>query len=82
MKLRQKPLDAIVMLGTGMPTLAPIVDASKRGGPPVISCMLCLAWRTIQNIEDRHPDLQTLMKWIEADDWFDRLAASRPYTQR
>ena len=36
-------VDAIVMLGTGMPTLGPILAA--RGRAPVSSCMSALAWR-------------------------------------
>lgn len=76
--LRDKPLDAIVMLGTGMPTLAPIASAAGWDGPPVMSCMLCLAWRTIQAIEGTPPARDNVMKWIQCADWSERLAASRP----
>lgn len=72
--LRDKPLDAIVMLGTGMPTLAPIAAAAGWDGPPVMSCMLCLAWRTIQAIDNHPPEPETLMKWIGAEHWAARLA--------
>jgi maleate isomerase len=36
-------LDAIAMLGTGMPTLLPILRTPFHAGVPVISCMLALA---------------------------------------
>lgn len=76
-QLRDKPLDAIVMLGTGMPTLAPIADVAGWSGPPVMSCMLCLAWRTIEAIEGDTPSSETLMGWIRAEDWSGRLTANR-----
>ena len=59
-------VDAIVMLGTGMPTLGPILERSGRGGPPTISCMLCLVWRSVQAI---HPEDAVLADWIKGDPW-------------
>lgn len=79
-RMRDKPLDAIVMLGTGMPTLAPIAGAAHWEGPPLMSCMLCLAWRTIQAIEEVPPARDNVMKWIQCVGWSERLAASRPLT--
>lgn len=79
-RMRDKPLDAIVMLGTGMPTLAPIAGAAHWDGPPLMSCMLCLAWRTIQAIEGTPPARDNVMKWIQCVGWSERLAASRPLT--
>lgn len=77
-RLRDKPLDAIVMLGTGMPTLAPIAAAAGWDGPPVMSCVLCLAWRTIMAIEGRAPDAENVMRWIDGTGWSARLSALRP----
>lgn len=76
--LRAQALDAIVMLGTGMPTLAPIAAAAPADGPPVMSCMLCLAWRTILAVEGRAPDASSVMDWVGGTGWAARLAASRP----
>ena len=73
--LRNKPVDAIVMLGTGMPTLAPIAESAGWDGPPVMSCMLCLAWRTVESIEGRTPSADTISTWISGAGWSDRLAA-------
>ena len=71
--LRDKPLDAIVMLGTGMPTLAPIASVANWDGPPVMSCMLCLAWRTIQAVDGKTPKASELRRWIRGEDWAKRL---------
>jgi len=74
--LREKPVDAIVMLGTGMPTLAPIAGAAGWDGPPVISCMLCLAWRTVQAVDGRAPSADSVMSWINGTHWSARLKAA------
>ena len=37
LSLQKKELDAIVMLGTGMPTLKPVLDCKYWKGPPVTS---------------------------------------------
>lgn len=75
--LRDKPVDAIVMLGTGMPTLTPIADAAGWDGPPVLSCMLCLAWRTVLAVEDRAPEADSVMDWVNGTGWSARLEAHR-----
>ncbi|KAA2235213.1 maleate cis-trans isomerase family protein [Salinarimonas soli] len=62
-------LDAVVMLGTGMPTLRPILERPRLGRAPVMSCMLCLAWRTVLQVEGRSPTQESLLAWIEASDW-------------
>ncbi len=68
-RLRDSPLDAIVMLGTGMPTLAPIAKAAGWDGPPVMSSVLCLAWRAILAIEGEAPSAANVMRWINGTDW-------------
>ncbi|WP_431283814.1 maleate cis-trans isomerase family protein [Humitalea sp. 24SJ18S-53] len=64
-------LDAIVMLGTGMPTLRPILG--WKGGTPVVSCMLSLAWRSVCAIEGRAPDRTSLEAYMRGDGWGARL---------
>lgn len=76
-KLRRPEHDAIVMLGTGMPTLKPIADVAGDGGPPVLSCMLCLAWRSVQQIEGQNPSAKTVRALSNGDGWAERLAAGR-----
>ena len=73
--LREKPVDAIVMLGTGMPTLAPIAMAIGWDGPPVMSCMLCLAWRTVHAVDGQALSPHSLMSWINGTHWSGRLRA-------
>jgi maleate cis-trans isomerase len=78
--LEDKPLDAVVMLGTGMPTLAPIADAIGWRGAPVMSSNLCLAWRTVEALENHAPRAPTLRSWLAGEGWTSRLAAYRNTT--
>ena len=71
--LEEKPLDAIVMLGTGMPTLAPIADSIGWKGAPVMSCNLCLAWWLVESLAKRPFSLSTLEPWLQGRGWVDRL---------
>lgn len=73
--LEGKPLDAIVMLGTGMPTLHPIADAIGWNGAPVMSCNLCLAWRAIEALEKSPPRRETLQDWLGGKGWVAQLKA-------
>ena len=64
-------VDAIAMLGTGLPTLRTILEFA--GGPvPVISPNLCLVWRAVLAAERRAPTLDSLTPWITGDCWADR----------
>jgi maleate isomerase len=73
--LEGKPLDAIVMLGTGMPTLHPIADAIGWNGAPVMSCNLCLAWRAIEALKKSPPRRETLQDWLGGKGWVAQLKA-------
>jgi maleate cis-trans isomerase len=75
--LEGKSLDAIVMLGTGMPTLMPIADAIGWDGAPVMSCNLCLAWRAVEALERQPPRRSTLEAWLGGAGWVERLMARR-----
>jgi maleate isomerase len=75
--LERKPLDAIVMLGTGMPTLRPIAAAIGWGGAPAMSCNLCLAWRAVEALERREPSLSSLTPWLGGAGWTARLTGSQ-----
>ena len=68
-----KDIDAIVMLGTGMPTLQPILDCRNWEGPPVTSCMLSLAWRTILHIDGEEPSRDNILTWSTGVEWSGRL---------
>ncbi len=58
--------DAIVMLDTGMPTLGPLLLANSVSPVPVISCMLCLAWKAVSIVDPLNTSLQA---WIRGDPW-------------
>jgi maleate isomerase len=73
--LQSTQLDAIVMLGTGMPTLRPLAALLDWDGPPVMSCNLCLAWRAVEALRRREPDAATLRPWLRGEGWAQRLQA-------
>ncbi|VCU68751.1 Maleate isomerase [Pigmentiphaga humi] len=62
--------DAILMLGTGMPTLRPLLAANASSRVPVLSCMLCLAWMGV-SLADGQP--APLEPWLKGDHWKSRL---------
>lgn len=72
-EMKGRRIDAIVLLGTGMPTLGPIRAVAETDGPPVISSMLALAWRTIAALDGRKPEQDDLRRWIAGEGWADRL---------
>jgi maleate cis-trans isomerase len=71
--LRDKPLDAIVLLGTGMPTLRPIAETIGWSGAPTMSSNFCLAWRVVEALERRSPEASTLASWLSGEGWAARL---------
>jgi len=77
-ELGEIDLDAVIMLGTGMPTLRPIRDRPRIGRAPVMSCMLCLAWRVVVAAAGDRPDATSLLRWIDDPEWGVRLLARLP----
>jgi maleate cis-trans isomerase len=75
--LAHAAVDAVVMLGTGMPTLRAIATAIGAGGAPVISCNLCLAWRSVTALKGNAPDRASLSRWLKGEHWQGRLAQAR-----
>ncbi len=71
-------VDAVVMLGTGMPTLHAIRAQPRLGRAPVLSCMLALVWRTVALVDGRVPAADDLLAWIDGAGWADsaRLTAN------
>lgn len=68
-QLRGDSLDAIVMLGTGMPSLKSILQVPQLDGAPVISCTLALAWRCALAVEGQPVSAASLQHWISGSDW-------------
>ncbi len=62
-------IDAIVMLGTGMPSLGPILARPAVDGAPVISCLLALAWRSVHAARGETADSASLRRWIAGEGW-------------
>jgi maleate isomerase len=72
-QFKGRDIDAIVMLGTGMPTLEPILKRPTVTGIPVMSCMLCLAWASIDAVTGRPPTRDALLAFIKGEGWGERL---------
>lgn len=72
-RLRGQRPDAVVLLGTGMPTLRAIAAMPRLDGAPVFSCTLALAWRCTRALEGAECSAASLLDWIGAQDWKGRL---------
>ncbi len=77
-ELRGNGLDAIVLLGTGMPSLKTIVQTPSLDGAPVFSCTLALAWRCVRAVDGAGCSADSLLEWIAAGDWKARLQQRCP----
>ncbi len=62
-------VDAVVMLGTGMPTLGPILQTPRVGAAPVLSCMLATVWDAVQRSLGAPADAASLLAFIEGAEW-------------
>lgn len=74
--MKGRAVDAIILLGTGLPTLGLILETAIGDGPPVLSSMLALAWRTIVALDGRMPEQNDLRRWIAGEVWADRFKRS------
>ena len=70
--------DAILMLGTGMATLAPLSAGYDAGLAPAVSCNLALAWAASQKRHWNDLDAADLPVWREGAHWRPRMAALFP----
>ena len=68
-QLQDLSLDAIVLLGTGMPSLQSILKVPNIGGAPVLSCTLALAWRCFSAVEGVELSSDSLRDWIVGTHW-------------
>jgi maleate isomerase len=64
--------DAILLLGTGMPTLRALQQVGGKSSMPVISCMLCLGWQAVDLLAPGGADIAP---WVEGSAWRTRLLA-------
>lgn len=71
-------VDAVVISGTGLPSLA-AMPRLNRGGPPVLSSNLCLAWALEEILAGRGADPRPVGAWLGGDaPWLGRLKARYP----
>ncbi len=61
--------DAVVMLGTGMPTLMPLLAVRGWDGPIALSCNLALAWACVEGARRGPMDKASLQSWIAGTHW-------------
>lgn len=64
-------VQAIAMLGTGLPTLPTLLRAAE-GAVPVISPNLCLMWRAMLAVTGEVPSVENLRPWISGEAWAER----------
>ena len=62
-------VQAVAMLGTGMPTLGPILGQPFVGDAPVTSCMHALAWRSICAVTGTAPSRENFLEWVRGNGW-------------
>lgn len=55
--------EAIVMLGTGLPTVSALAAHPQIAGVPVLSSMLCLIWRLVTLNDDAVSARDRLLNW-------------------
>ncbi|MEN9499383.1 MAG: hypothetical protein RIS83_1202, partial [Pseudomonadota bacterium] len=67
--MRGAGAEAIILLGTGMPSLGAILAQPEVGGAPVISCNLALIWQAIAALRGEAADGVSLRRWISGADW-------------
>jgi len=72
-RLSQSDVDAVLMLGTGMATLRPILAGRAAGLRPAISCNLALVWAASQKRRWDALEGSDLASWCQGAHWKDRL---------
>ena len=74
-ELASKKLDAIVLLGTGMPTLETVLRQAQEASPVLLSCMLCLGWAAIGAVTGQEVEQKSLLEFVRGAEWGTRLRA-------
>jgi maleate isomerase len=67
-KLARRDFDALLLSGTGLPTLGAVGELTKLYGKPVLSSNLCLAWAL-----GRHTGIEATPPWEDRAAWEARL---------
>lgn len=72
-----KQVDAVLMLGTGMPTLDAILAKPFVGKAPVLSCMLCLGWKFAALRDASLDNADGVLGFVQGEGWGPRLIEIR-----
>lgn len=75
-RLAATDADVVLMLGTGMPTLGPILTGVERKMKPALSCNLALA-RAVVNAACRADEVVSLEDWLSGSQWRERYCSIR-----
>jgi len=60
------------LLGTGMPTLGPILGAGAEAGVPILSSMSALAWRSLLAFDQGLAELSAMRRYFAGETWRER----------
>ena len=71
-ELSETDSDVVLMLGTGMATLGPLLAGLDEGLKPAISCNLALAWAAVQALPWNELDYTNFEAWRNAAHWWAR----------
>lgn len=72
-------VDAVLISGTGLPSLAAIPALNAAGGPPVLSSNLCLSWAVDEILQGRGNAPASPASWLRPDAfWVDRISKQFP----
>lgn len=77
-QLSDKGADAVLMLGTGMATLKPLLAGRAAGLAPALSCNLALVWAATQGCRWDALSSGDLPDWLAGGHWEPRLSALFP----
>lgn len=70
-------VDAIVILGTGLPTLPTLANLNHQFSVPVLSCMLALGWRTASALNKNEISAEKIKDWASGGEWATRAVRFR-----
>ena len=71
-RLAETDCDVVLMLGTGMPTLGPILDGVDHHLKPALSCNLALAWAAVNAVS---AEVGSVDDWLSGRCWRQRFGS-------
>ena len=63
---------AIIALGTGLPSLHTVLTRARQGGTPLFSCMVALAWNALNLAQIGQPGPMGLAELLRGAEWGER----------